>query len=213
SWHPDPVFLYQPGAGPLLDVGIYYVAALVNLLGPVRRVTAFGRRLYPERTIGSGPRAGEVFSVGTDTYVACILQFATGALVNLVATFGIWGADLPELQLHGSDGVLSAPDPNTFGGPVTANLHGDELGWREVPLRYDHTDHCRNCRGLGVTEMAEAIAAGRRPRASGEMAYHVLDVIQCASESAAGGGHVEVTSTCERPSPLPLPSTVTREER
>jgi len=126
TWHPDPVFLYQPGAGPLLDVGIYYVTALVMLLGPVARVTAFGRRLYPERTIGSGPRAGEVFSVGTDTYVSCILQFASGALVNLVATFGIWGADLPRLQLHGGDGILAAPDPNTFGGPVMANLRSEE---------------------------------------------------------------------------------------
>ena len=213
TWHPDPAFLYQPGAGPLLDVGIYYVSALVNLLGPVRRVTALGRKLYPERTIGSGPRAGEVFSVGTDTYVACILQFAAGALVTLVATFGIWGADLPKLQLHGSEGVLDVPDPNTFGGPITANLHADEQGWRELPLAYDHPDHCRNCRGLGVTEMAEAIAAGREPRASGTIAYHVLDVIQCVFESAAAGGHVEVTSTCERPSPLPVSSAAAREER
>jgi predicted dehydrogenase len=213
TWHPDPMFLYQPGAGPLLDVGIYYITALVNLLGPVRRVTAFGRKLYPERTIGSGPRAGEVFSVGTDTFVTCILQFASGALVNLVATFGIWDADLPKLQLHGSAGVLNAPDPNTFGGPITANLHADEQGWRELPLAYDHTDHCRNCRGLGVTEMAEAIAAGREARASGAVGYHVLDVIQCVFESAAGAGHVDVTSTCERPTPLPLRSAAGREER
>ena len=212
TWHPDPAFLYQPGAGPLLDVGIYYVTALVNLLGPVSRVTAFGRKLYPERTIGSGPRAGEVFSVGTNTYETCILQFASGALVNLVATFGVWGADLPKLQLHGSDGVLNAPDPNTFGGPVTANLHTDELGWRELPLAYDHTDDCRNCRGLGVVEMAEARAAGRQPRASGEIAYHVLDVIQCVGESAAGGGHVEVASTCERPDPLPVRTAATQED-
>ncbi|HXM55202.1 MAG TPA: gfo/Idh/MocA family oxidoreductase, partial [Candidatus Dormibacteraeota bacterium] len=204
TWHPDPVFLYQPGAGPLLDVGIYYVSALVNMLGPVRRVTALGRKLYPERTIGSGPRAGEVFSVGTDTYVTCILQFASGALVNLVATFGLWGADLPKLQLHGAGGVLDLPDPNTFGGPVRANVHADELGWRELPLAYDHTDGCRNCRGIGVIEMSEARASGRQPRASAEIAYHVLDVIQCVDESAAGGHHVDVTSTCERPEPLPV---------
>lgn len=212
TWHPDPSFLYQPGAGPLLDVGIYYVTALVSILGPVRRVTALGRRLYAERTIGSGPLVGQVFTVGTDTYVSCVLQFETGALVNLIATFGLWGADLPRLQLFGSDGVLSAPDPNTFGGPVTANLHGDELGWRELPLRYDHTAHCQNCRGLGVIEMAEALAEGRAPRASGALAYHVLDVIQSVAESAAGRGHVDITSTCERPSPLPLGSKVAAEE-
>jgi predicted dehydrogenase len=212
TWHPDPSFLYQPGAGPLLDVGIYYVTALVAILGPVRRVTALGRRLYAERTIGSGPRAGEVFTVGTDTYVSCVLEFASGELVNLVATFGLWGADLPRLQLFGAGGVLSAPDPNTFNGPISANLHADELGWRELPLRYDHTAHCHNCRGLGVIEMADALAAGRPPRASGALAYHVLDVIQSVGESAAGGVHVDVHSTCERPSPLLVGTAVAAEE-
>lgn len=204
TWHPDPVFLYQAGAGPLFDVGVYYVSALVNLLGPVASVTAMGRMLYTERVIGSGPRAGESFRVGTDTYVTAILQFESGVLANVVATFGVWGGDLPRLQVYGPDGVLNAPDPNTFGGPVTANLHQDETGWREMPLAYDHTDLCRNCRGLGVIEMAAAVHEGRPPRASGAIGHHVLDVMQSAAESAAEGRHVEVRSTCERPAPLPI---------
>ncbi|HEY4026677.1 MAG TPA: Gfo/Idh/MocA family oxidoreductase [Candidatus Dormibacteraeota bacterium] len=211
-WHPDPAFLYQPGAGPLWDVGIYYVAALVSLLGPVRRVTAFGRRLYPERVIGSGPLVGQTFSVGTDTYVTCILQFASGALVNLIAAFGVWGADLPKLQLYAPGGVVNLPDPNTFGGPITANLYSDDAGWRDVPLAYDHTAACRNCRGIGVVDMVQAAAEGRPPRASGVMAYHVLDVMQAVTESSAGERHVEVASTCERPLPLPDGVVLTRRD-
>ena len=211
-WHPNPIFLYQPGAGPLFDIGVYYVTALVNVLGPVRAVTAFGRILYPEREIGSGPRAGEAFRVTTDTYVSAILQFESGALVNLVAAFGIWDAGLPRLQVYGSGGVLNLPDANTFGGPVTANLYADEAGWREVPLAYGHTDHCRNCRGLGVVEMAGAVREGRAPRASGAVAYHVLDVMQSVTESASEGRHVVVESTCERPEPLPLGIELARRE-
>lgn len=202
-WHPDPAFLYQPGAGPLWDVGIYYLTALVSLLGPVRRVTALGRRLFPERVIGSGPRAGETFIVGTDTYVSCILQFASGALANLVATFGIWGADLPKLQIYGPDGVLNGPDPNTFAGPISANLHADEVGWRDVPLVDEHADANPNSRGIGVIDMVRAVAEGRPPRASGVLAYHVLDVMQSVADSTTSGRHMEVASTCERPTPLP----------
>jgi predicted dehydrogenase len=204
SWHPDPVFLYQPGAGPLFDVGVYYVTALVNLLGPVASVSAFGRVLYPERVIGSGPRAGESFLVGTDTYVAAILRFENEALVNLIATFGVWGAELPRVQVYGGDGVLDVPDPNTFGGPVRLNRHGEEGGLREVPLAYDHTAGCRNCRGLGAIELAEAVREGREPRASGAIAYHVLDVMQSVVEASKEGRQVEVESTCERPAPMPL---------
>lgn len=209
-WHPDPAFLYQPGAGPLWDVGVYYVTALVSLLGPVRRVTAFARRLSPELLIGAGPRAGETFSVGTDTYVSCIMEFASGALANLVASFGIWGADLPQLQIYGPGGVLNAPDPNTFGGPITARLHSDEAGWREVPSTGDQAAANPNRRGIGVIDMVRAVAEGRPPRASCVLAYHVLDVMQSVADSTAGGRHVEVASTCERPTPLPIATLRTR---
>jgi len=209
-WHPDPAFLYQPGAGPLWDVGVYYLTALVSLLGPVRRVTAFGRRLSPELVIGAGPRAGEAFSVGTDTYVSCILEFASGTLANLVATFGIWGADLPQLQFYGPGGVLNGPDPNTFGGPISAKLHADEAGWRDVPLTGEHAAANPNRRGVGVIDMVRAAAEGRPPRASGVLAYHVLDVMQSVADSTAGGRQVEVMSTCERPLPVPIAPLTTR---
>jgi predicted dehydrogenase len=203
SWHPDPVFLYQQGAGPLYDVGVYYISALVNLLGPVASVSAFGRMLYPERVIGSGPRAGESFRVGTDTYVAAVLRFENEALVNLIASFGVWGAGLPRVQVYGGDGILDVPDPNTFGGPVRVNRHGVEGGFSEVPLAFDNPGDCRNCRGMGAADLAEAVREGREPRAPGAIAYHVLDVMQSIGESSALGRHVEVESTCERPAPMP----------
>jgi predicted dehydrogenase len=171
-----------------------------------------GRVLFPERVIGSGPKAGEVFRVGTDTYVAALLELAAGPVVNLIATFGVWGAGLPMVQVYGSDGILEVPDPNTFGGPVRLNRHADEEGWREVPLAYNHTEHCRNCRGLGVVEMAEAVAEGREPRASGALALHVLDVMQSITESAALGRHLDLGTTCERPEPMPLRSAIAGRE-
>ena len=202
-WHADPEFLYQPGAGPLWDVGIYYLTALVSLLGPVSRATAFGRVLFPERVIGSGPHSGETFKVATDTYVSCILEFRCGALANLVASFGIWGADLPKLQVYGTEGVLNAPDPNTFGGPISANLHADKGAWRDVPVAAEHADGHPNQRGVGVIDLVRAAAEGRPNRASGVLALHVLDVLQSVADSAAGGRHIELSSTCERPDPLP----------
>jgi predicted dehydrogenase len=211
-WHPDPAFLYQPGAGPLWDVGIYHVSALVSLLGPVRRVTGFGRRLFPERVIGSGPHAGETFSVGTDTYVSAVLEFESGTLANVVASFGIWGTDLPTLQVYGSDGVLNAPDPNTFGGPISANLHADQAGWRDVPVEGEPEAGNPNWRGIGVIDLVRAVAEGRPARASGVLAHHVLDVLQSVGESTASGGHIDVISTCERPTPVPIGAFLTRRE-
>jgi len=138
--------------------------------------------------------------------VSCILKFASGAIASLVATFGIWGADLPRLQIYGPGGVLNAPDPNTFTGPIGVNLHADADGWRAVPVADEDADGEPNRRGIGVLDMLQAAAEGRPPRASGELAYHVLDVLQSVNDSAAGGRHIDVRSTCERPLPMPLPA-------
>jgi predicted dehydrogenase len=204
TWHHHPTFFYQAGGGPLFDVGPYYLTALVNLLGPVASVTAAGRVLFPRRTIQTGPRQGQTIEVRTDTYVGGVLEFQEGAIATLVTAFGVWGGEAPPAQVFGGEGVLSLPDPNTFGGPVRVRLHGDDLGWREVPLAYHHTDGCRDCRGLGVAEMAVAIGSGERPRASGEVAYHVLDVMHAMADSAREGRHIEVESTFGRPPPLPV---------
>lgn len=206
NWHENPAFFYQPGGGPLLDVGPYYVTALICALGPVRRVAAMGRVLYPARTATRGPRVGETFSVTTPTFVSASLEFESGAVATLVTSFGIWGHGLPNLQLYCSGGILSMPDPNTFGGPVRFRPQAEESEWREIPLLYRHTDsrQPRNFRGLGVVEMARAIRGGETPRASGDLAFHALDVMVSILESHATNAHVDVSSTCERPPLMPL---------
>jgi predicted dehydrogenase len=203
NWHPNPAFFYEPGGGPLLDMGPYYITALVCLLGPVRRVAGMARILYPTRTADRGPRAGETFNVRTPTFVAALIEFESGAQTTLVNSFGIWGHDLPQMQLYCAKGILSVPDPNYFGGPVKVRPDEEESVWREVPLMYHHTKGRGNFRGLGVVEMALAIAKGEKPRAAGELAYHVLDVMQSIEESYITGRHVEVRSSCSAPSPLP----------
>jgi predicted dehydrogenase len=204
NWHPNPAFFYQPGGGPLFDMGPYYVTTLVVLLGAVRQVSGMAKILYPERTPDTGPHKGETFKVSTPTFVAAQIEFESGAQATLVTSYGIWGTDLPHLQLYCSDGILGVPDPNTFGGPVKVRSNYDEEGWREVPLRYHHTDPRKNCRGLGVAETALAIRARRPPRLSGELAYHVLDVMESIVESHSSGRHVKVHSTCRRMPALPL---------
>jgi predicted dehydrogenase len=203
NWHPNPSFFYEPGGGPLLDVGPYYVTTLVCLLGPVNRVTGMSRILYPERIADRGPRAGETFKVSTDTFVAALIEFESGAQATLVTSFGISGHDLPNMQVYCTHAILGVPDPNTFGGPVRVRSSAENSTWRDVELQYGHTDGTRNSRGLGVIEMAQALREGEAPRASGELAYHVLDVLLSIVDSTAAGRHITVSSTCRRPRLLP----------
>jgi len=204
NWHPNPGFFYEPGGGPLLDVGPYYLTTFVCLLGAVRRVAGMARILYPTRTADSGPRAGETFKVSTPTFVAALIEFESGTQVTLINSFGIWGHDLPNMQIYCTKGILSVPDPNYFRGPVKIRPNEDESVWREVPLLYHHTDSPANFRGLGVAEMALAIGRGENPRAAGELGYHVLDVMESIQESYTTGRQVEVRSSCRPPSLLPL---------
>lgn len=210
NWHPNPAFFYQPGGGPLLDVGPYYVTTLICLLGPVRQVAGMARILYPERTADRGPRKGETFKVSTPTYIAALLEFEGGAQATLVTSFGIPGTDLPPIQLYCSKGVLGMPDPNTFGGPVRFRPNDQDSPWRDVVLPYHHTNGRENFRGLGVIETALAIRSGTQPRASGELAYHVLDVMLSILDSAKTGRRAKVQSSCRRPPPLPLDSGLVR---
>ena len=206
SWHPNAAVFYQPGAGPLFDVGPYYLTALVCMLGPVRRVTGMSRVLYPEITPDRGPLAGHTLEVRTPTFVAALMEFEGGAQATLVTSFGISGHDLPNLHVYCAGGILAMPDPNTFGGPVRTRLSEEESAWSDVPLRYRHTDSRppRNLRGIGVEEMAQALRHGERPRASGELAFHVLDVMEAIQESDSTGRHIELASRCRRPPLLPL---------
>jgi predicted dehydrogenase len=198
-WHPDPDFYYQPGGGPMFDMGPYYLTALVSLLGPIRRVTGSARATFPERTITSQPKAGTKINVNTPTHVAGVLDFRDGAVATIVTSFDVWPSELPRIEIYGSEGTLGVPDPNTFGGPVRIRRPG-EREWTEVPLTHGYTG---NSRGLGLADLARSIREGRPARASGELAYHVLDAMQAFLDASASGRHVELASTCQRPEPMP----------
>ena len=199
SWHPDPAFYYQRGGGPLMDMGPYYLTALVALLGPIRRVTGSARITFPERIITSQPRAGTRIAVETPTHLAAVLDFANGAIVTLVTSFDVWAANVPHIEIYGSEGTLSAPDPNTFGGPVRVCRAG-EHEWHEVPLSHGFIT---NSRGIGVAELVYARQAERPHRASGALALHVLEAMLAVEQASVRGQHIELNSTVERPKPLP----------
>lgn len=202
DWHPNPDFFYQPGAGPMFDMGPYYLTALTTLLGPVRRVTGSARVTFPQRQVTSQPLSGTTITVNTPTHVAGVMDFEGGAVGTLVTSFDVWSEEHSRIDIYGTDGTLSVPDPNTFGGPVRVWRSGEDT-WTDVPLTHPHTG---NSRGLGLADMAHAVRTGRKHRASGELGGHVLDVIHAFLDSSEAGRHVEVTSTFGRPEPLPAGS-------
>ncbi len=199
SWHPDPEFYYKVGGGPMFDMGPYYVTALVSLIGPIRRVTGSARITFPQRTITSQPKNGTKINVDVPTHVAGVMDFANGAVGTLVTSFDVWSHRMPNIEIYGTEGSLGVPDPNSFGGPVLLRKPGDK-DWSDIPLTHIYAE---NSRGLGVADMAYALRSGRPARASGELAYHVLDVMHAFHDASRDGRHVELTSGY-RPAPLPV---------
>ena len=200
-WHPDPYFFYQPGAGPMFDVGPYYLTALIAMMGPISRVTSSMKITFPERTITSEPRAGSKIPVNTPTHITGIMDFASGAIGTIITSFDVWHHRLPYIEIYGTEGTISTPDPNTFHGPVYLRRakDGKEGQWHEIPLTHGYTN---NSRGLGLADMVQAMHSGRMHRANGEMAYHVLDVIESFMQSSKEGRHITLNSTCIRPEPF-----------
>jgi len=193
SWHPNPEFYYEKGGGPLLDMGPYYLTVLVNCLGPVASVTGAAKSVYEERVIGSEPLKGTKIQVETPTHLTGILEFERGATALTLFSFDMRAKrDLPQLQIYGTEGSLSLPDPNRFDGALRIARNGQK-DWEEVPIRHRY----EGTRGLGVAEMAAAIRAGRGHRCSGEMAYHVFDVMASYEESSLEGRRLEVGSRFE----------------
>lgn len=199
SWHPNPSFYYQRGGGPMFDMGPYYLTALINLIGPVKRVTASARASFSERTATSKDLYGTKIGVEVPTHIAGVMDFASGAVGNLIMSFDIWSHNLPRIEIYGSEGSLSVPDPNTFGGPVKIRK-ATENDWRDVPLTHGYTD---NMRGIGVADMAYALRSGRPQRASGALAYHVLDLMQAFHDASDTDHHIAIQSTVAKPAPLP----------
>lgn len=198
GWHPDPACFYQRGGGPMLDMGPYYITALVSLLGPVSRLVAAGRRSFPQRLITSQPLAGTNIQVEADTYVAGTMQFASGAIGTIFTTFDVHYPSQARLEIYGSEGTLILPDPNFFGGPI--QIFRPETGkLDELPLLFDYAD---NSRGLGLADMARAIQTGRDARAGLHQVHHVLEVLTGFERSTQSGGWLDIQAPYERPQPM-----------
>ncbi len=200
SWHPAPEFYYKVGGGPMFDMGPYYLTALVSLMGPVRRVTGSVRITFPTRQITSQPLNGTVITVDVPTHVAGVLDFASGAIATIVTSFDVWAHNMPCIEIYGTAGSLSVPDPNGFGGPVKVRLPGMD-NWMEIPLSHGYA---KNTRSIGVADMAYALRTGRPHRANGAMAYHVLDIMHAVHDASKDGKHIELQSTCAQPASLPM---------
>ncbi len=210
SWHPNPDFYYRPGGGPVFDMGPYYISLLVNLLGPLKGVTAIAGRGFEERTIGTGGRAGEHVPVLVPTTVCSVLQFQCGAQVMFGASWDVWrhGHTNP-VELYGTTGTMLIPDPNYFGGTVSYSRNEGAFTHVDGALRSfaapnwpDSSPTHANYRMLGVAELADAIRRGRPPRCSGRLAAHVVEVMEAILLSATEQHLVAITSSVERAAPL-----------
>jgi predicted dehydrogenase len=208
-WHPAPEFYYKKGGGPLFDMGPYYLTALVNLLGPVVRVSGSAQKGQAERVITSEPLNGKVITVEVPTHTAGVLDFGSGAVGVMVMSFDVWTSSMPFIEIYGTEGTMQVPDPNYFRGKVRVRRFRDE-DWADIPLvlagpdnaKDEDWDRVNNWRGIGITDMAEAIAEGRPHRASGELAYHVLEIMHGIHDASNSGKYYETKSTCSRPEPM-----------
>jgi predicted dehydrogenase len=198
SWHPDPEFYYEVGGGPMLDMGPYYTTALINLLGPVKSIMGYSRKMFDTRTITSPGKYGKVIPVEVDTHVAGTMEFASGVIGTMIMSFDMWRAQHPCIEIYGTEGTIEVPDPNGFGGPVRLSRGKGE--YYEIPLAHIYSE---NSRGIAVADMAMALRTGRPHRASGELAFHALDVMLGFGDSSESGRRYDLVTTCARPAPLP----------
>jgi predicted dehydrogenase len=209
-WHPDPGFYYQPGGGPVLDMGPYYLTMLVNLLGPIQRVQAVAGSGQKERLISAeGPKRGTSFTVGIPTSVLSLLEFCCGALVTFGASWDVFRHSNHPIELHGTEGSMRLPDPDNFGGVVALSDRGAE--WRETdtagalfgaPNWPVEAAHRANYRMLGLAELAAALAEGRAPRASGALALHVLETMEAILTAGETGEAQVIEGRIEQPAAL-----------
>ncbi|WP_163266096.1 Gfo/Idh/MocA family protein [Chelativorans alearense] len=208
-WHPNPDFFFKSGAGPVLDIGPYYITNLIQLIGPVKRVAALASIPTKERVILSEPRKGENIDVETPTTIHAIMEFASGAIVTLGASWDVWHHKHANMELYGEKGSLHVPDPNFFGGDLVVTDEVeivDEPQW-EHPLGVANQEGkdgkgLANYRAAGLADMAIGILEGRPHRCSLEMSLHAIDVMTSILKSGETGGFVDLTTTCERPAAL-----------
>jgi predicted dehydrogenase len=190
TWHPNADDFFRPGSGPMLDLGPYYLTAIVALLGPIAEAVAFTSTITPTRTLGVGARAGEEFTVDVPTHVVSALRLESDALITLTVSFEARGQYVSGLVVHGSEGSLELPDANAFGGDVRVR-HG-KGDWSPVPYA---SGGAQETRGIGLHEMLAAVRDGRPHRASGALGLHVLDSAMAILSAAAERRTVPVSST------------------
>lgn len=197
-WHPNPAFYYEVGGGPMLDMGPYYITDLVNLFGPVAQVAGFAVTPRKERVITSEPRNGEHIPVHVPTHVAGLMAFVNGAVVQIGMSFDVAGHRHVPLELYGTEGTLIVPDPNHFGGDVEVLRKGGTFELQQPTAPYGDG----NYRSIGVADMAHAIRSNRTHRANGDLALHVLEVMEAFHTASASGRTVNISTQTERPAPL-----------
>lgn len=207
-WHPNPDFFFKPGGGPVLDLGPYYVANLVQLIGPVTRVSCFASTPRAKREITSEPRAGEFIDVETPTSLRALLEFAGGATVTLAASWDVHDHSLKPMELYGEKGSISIPDPNFFGGEVTASQGKEpmDLSGFDHPFAVPNQDHPQgkmaNYRTAGLADMALAINENRPHRCGQDLSLHVMEVLLSLLKAGETGQVVTIQSTCHRPAAM-----------
>jgi predicted dehydrogenase len=195
-WHPDPEFLYQRGAGPLFDIGPYYLSALATIFGPAASVAAVARRSHDTRVIATGPKAGTSFAVEAPTHTSALLSYAGGGVATTVFSFESPLRRQGFLEITGTEATLAVPDPNRFDGTVRLRTAADS-DWREVPA-----EGAADGRGLGVLDMARAVRHAVPHRATGELGLHVLETMEAIALSAESGEFESVTSSFAMPEVL-----------
>jgi predicted dehydrogenase len=208
-WHPNPGFFFLPGGGPILDLGPYYIANLINLIGPVKRVCALTSMASPTRTITSQPLAGQTIPVETPTNIHALLEFVSGATITLSASWDVWSHRHNNMELYGTEGSIFVPDPNFFGGTVEASGRNQDIqplaAW-DHPFGKDNQDSPRgpraNYRTAGLADMAMALIEGRDARCSLERTLHGIDVMTGILKSGEEGQFVAMSTTCTQPAAL-----------
>jgi len=190
SWHPDPAFYYQHGGGPMMDMGPYYITALINLLGGVKSVASMSKASFPTRTITSEPLSGTVVNVDVPTYVTGLMQFDSGVIGTIFTTFDVHYETQARLEIYGTKGTLIVPDPNGFEGPIKL-LRPEQGEYKEMPLLFPYSE---NSRALGLADAAKAIQTGRNARASYKQTYHVLEILESFNKSSAENQFIDIKS-------------------
>ena len=212
-WHPNPDFFFLPGGGPMLDMGPYYITNLINMLGPVKRVSALAAMGRKTRTITNGARSGEVLKVKTPTTYHALLEFSSGACITLGLSWDVWAHRHQNMELYGQTAAMFVPDPNFFGGDVMmatgGNLPEPIKAWAH-PFGKNNWGHHNsqtdvifaNYRCAGLADMADAIMKKRLARCDVSLVAHVVEVMTAVMEAGTKHKVIKLKSTCKRPAPL-----------